>query len=94
MNVSNGEGRSNAKLPDGFVQTASNIDVEIAIRLTRAMWKALGAADVTLASHLNSFLQDEIDSLTLQNDIDGGSMDDFSISVAHVLQDYLKPTDL
>jgi hypothetical protein len=93
MSVSSSEERSSAKLPDGFVQTGSNIDVEIAIRLTRAMWNALGAADVTLASRLNSFLQDEIDSLTLQNDIDGGANDDFSISVARLLQDYIKPTD-
>jgi hypothetical protein len=82
--------KTTSAFPDNFVQSGSNIDVEIAARLTRAMWKALSASDDALRARLNSCLQEEIDSLTLQHEIDRTQDDGAGLAIAHVLEDYLQ----
>jgi hypothetical protein len=89
--VSPSDDETNLIFPDNLVQSGSNIDIEIALRLTRSMWKALEASDEALRGRLYGFLQEEIDSLTLQHEIDRNADDDTDIAVAHLLSDYLQP---
>jgi hypothetical protein len=77
--------------PDNFVQSGSNIDIEIAMRLTRSMWKAIADADTGMRDRLNANLQEEIDSLALQHEIDRSQDDDTGLAVARLLSQYLLP---
>jgi hypothetical protein len=82
--------KTSSSFPDNFVQSGSNIDIEIAVRLTRSIWKALAASDDAVRAQLNGFLQEEIDSLMLQHEIDRNADDDSGLAIAHLLEDYLQ----
>jgi hypothetical protein len=84
--VSNNQ--TNSAAPENFVQSGTNVDIEITVRLTRAMWKAFAESDDVLRTRLNRFLQEEIDSVTLQHEIDRNGDDESGLAVAHLLEGY------
>jgi hypothetical protein len=80
-------------LSSDFIQIGSNIDVEIATRLSRAMWRALGGMDVDTRQRMNVCLKEEIESLSLQNEIDRRVDVDRGLALEQLLSQYLLPND-
>jgi hypothetical protein len=80
-------------LSSDFVQIGSNIDIEIATRLSRAMWRALGGLDAETKQRLNTYLKEEIESLNLQNEIDRRVDVDRGLALEQLLSQYLLPED-
>lgn len=70
--------------------TGSQIDIEIALRLSRALWSALSVKDDELAKRMRSSLQIEIDALRMQHDIDGLEDGDLNGAMAGMLEHYLE----
>jgi hypothetical protein len=69
----------------------SQIDSEISLRLSRAMWKAMSGQNEQLASRMRESLQAEVDTLRMQYEIDGFREGDFNDAIAHMLEHYLDP---
>ncbi|GIU66984.1 hypothetical protein PsB1_1138 [Candidatus Phycosocius spiralis] len=64
------------------------IDADVALRITRTLWDVLSDHDPMLKVKLSKALQAEIDSLTLQEELDEGSLTSHDTAIVQILKLY------
>jgi hypothetical protein len=71
----------------------SEIDAEVAVRLSRAIWTALVSHDQGLALKMKAALSAEISALQMQHEVDGSEEGDTNEAIACLLQHFLRDED-
>ena len=64
------------------------IDADVALRITRTLWDVLSDHDPVLKEKLSMALQAEVDSLTLQEELDEGSLTSHDSAIVQILKLY------
>ncbi len=64
------------------------IDADVALRITRTLWDVLSDHDPVLKEKLSMALQAEVDSLTLQEELDESSLTSHDSAIVQILKLY------
>jgi hypothetical protein len=64
------------------------IDADVALRITRTLWDVLSDHDPVLKEKLASAMQAEVDSLTLQEELDEGGLTSHDSAIVQILKFY------
>jgi hypothetical protein len=88
--ISVGHASNNMNTAQFSLANGSQIDADVAIRLSRAIWTALVSHDQPLALKMKEALSAEISALQMQYEVNGAEEGDSNEAVACLLQHFLQ----